>query len=133
MVKFKKKAGAALAIMALTAMAPVAAHADAVGTFAEVTSLYGTNAANYTYDITAAGEQVQEVILFTSTRRTTFTETHIREEASASSRSLVVLQDDVTVTIWGTTSNGWTKVFCENTEDGPVSGYIRSDLLNPAQ
>lgn len=133
MDNLRKKASVALAIMALTSIAPVTAHADAVGTFADVTAQYGANAANYTYDITAAGEQAQEVILFTSTKGTTFTETHIREEASASSRSLVVLQDDVTVTIWGTTSNGWTKVFCETTEDGSVSGYIRSDLLDPVQ
>ena len=133
MGRFKKRTGVAMLTLAMVVLPAMAVQAATMGTFEEVSQQYEESAANYIYDITASGEQVQEVILFASKKGVTFTETHIREEASASSQSVAVLPKDTTVVVWGMTSNGWTKVFCETVESGPLSGYIRSDLLNEAK
>ena len=46
--------------MAVTIMLPtLPVMADAVGTFEEAVVQYGEQAGNYTYDITAAGEQTK--------------------------------------------------------------------------
>ena len=119
--------------MAVTIMLPtLPVMADAVGTFEEAVVQYGEQAGNYTYDITAAGEQTKEVILFGNAKGDTYTETHIREEANATSRSLLVVPSNTNVSVWGVTANGWTKVFYEDEQGSVFFGYIRSDLLELA-
>lgn len=125
----RKKICTILLMLALTAAPEILVMADAVGTFEEVKSQQGEMANNYIYDITADGKKAQEIIVFDGVQGKTYTETHIREEASASSKYVRIIPANTTVTIWGTTSNGWTKVFFEDEKEGSVTGYIRADLL----
>lgn len=101
----------------------------AMDSYESVVQGYGDRAGDYTYDTTAKGEAIQEVITFSKKEGKTYTETYIRKEASAESEHCTVIPKDTHVLIYGFTSNGWMKICCKNTELGDIYGYIRGDLL----
>lgn len=106
-------------------------YADLSDGYERVVSSYGENASKYIISIDDNGNEVKTVWCMEEDAAV-YTETNIRTAPSADVERIATIGTDAKIKVWGYTDTGWCMVWCKDIDGSRYYGYIKGDLLNPA-
>ena len=122
-------------IFLLTLLAALGCQANAFAAmpdnFASVSQEKGDQASNYIYSTDSKGQSVNYIVKG-GTYGSTYTGTNVRSQPSPDVPTAATIEGGKICQILGYAENGWIRVLCKETANGDVVGWIREDLLNPA-
>lgn len=122
-------------ILLLTLLVALGCQANAFAAmpdnFASVSQEKGDQASNYIYSTDSKGQSVNYIVKG-GTYGSTYTGTNVRSQPSPDVPTAATIEGGKICQILGYAENGWIRVLCKETENGDVVGWIREDLLNPA-
>ena len=119
-------ATASLVALSTTAMA------DLSGGFARTEALYGDKAPSYERKVTEYEAEDVTMIHCPPEDAVVYTDTHVRTNPSHEVPYDVIILPDSMVKVRGYSNNDWCRVWVKTPDGVDHYGWIRSDLLNPA-
>lgn len=124
-----------IAILAATASLvalSTTAMADLSGGFARTEALYGDKAPSYERKVTEYEAEDVTMIHCPPEDAVVYTDTHVRTNPSHNVPYDVIILPDSMVKVRGYANNDWCRVWVRTPDGVDHYGWIRSDLLNPA-